>query len=90
MIEVKYQFKGNVQRDVIVRLFNVKQVRADDSSAPWDISVTILWGDEVAFNHPLAGIDPLHAVELAAKYASTYISGRAQDENGTLEPSITS
>ncbi len=90
MIELKYQFNGDIPRDVIVRLFDVKQVRADDSSAPWDISVTILWGDEVAFDHPLSGMDPLHAVELAAKYASTYISGRAQDENGTLEPSITS
>jgi hypothetical protein len=90
MIELKYQFKGTVLRDVIVRLFDIKQVRAEDSSAPWDISVTILWGDEVAFDRPLAGIDPLHAVELAAKYASTYISDRARDENGTLEPSIKS
>jgi len=90
MIELKYQFKGDKPRDITVRLGDVKQVRPDDSSAPWDISVTIMWGDEVAFDHPLAGADPLHAVELAAKYASGYINGRAQDEGGQLEPPITS
>jgi hypothetical protein len=90
MIELKYQFKRDVSRDITVRLGDVKQARADDSSAPWDISVTILWGDEVAFDQPLAGADPLHAVELAAKYASTYISGRALDEGGTLDPAIAS
>lgn len=90
MIEVRYQFKGANPRDVIIRLFDIKQARADGSSAPWDISVTILWGDEIAFDRALAGMDPLHAVELAAKFAATYISDRARDENGTLEPSITS
>ena len=70
MIELKYQFKGDKPRDITVRLGDVKQARPDDSSAPWDIGVTILWGDEKAFDHPLAGVDPLHAVELAAKYAS--------------------
>lgn len=90
MIELKYQFKGDKLIEVTVRLHDVKQVRADDSSAPWDIGVTIMWGDEVAFDKPLAGGDPLHAVELAAKYASDYIRGRAEDEGGTLEPSIVS
>jgi hypothetical protein len=90
MLELKYQFKGNTQRDITVRLGDVTQVRGTNSSSPWDIGVTILWGDEVAFDRPLAGTDPLHAVELAAKFASDYISGRARDENGTLEPSVTS
>jgi hypothetical protein len=30
----------------------------------------------------------LHAVELAGKYASDDISGRAKDEGGTLDPEI--
>lgn len=88
MIELKYQFQGDKPREIIVRLRDVRQARPDDHSAPWDIAVTIMWGDEVAFDHPLAGADPLHAVELAAKYASNYISGRAHDEGGTLEPPI--
>jgi hypothetical protein len=90
MIEQRYQFKGDKPRDITIRLGAVAQVHADDSSAPWDIRVTILWGDEVAFDRPLAGADPLHAVELAAKFASTYISDRARDEGGTLNPAITS
>ena len=45
-------------------------------------------GDEVAFDRQLAGADPLHAVELAAQFASKYIRGRAEDEGGTLEPPI--
>ncbi|WP_437722364.1 hypothetical protein [Sorangium sp. So ce861] len=89
MIEIKYRFNGDVSRDITVRLFDVKQARNDDHSAPWDIGVTITWGSEVAFNHPLAGADPLHAVELAAQFASKYIRGRAEDEGGTLEPPIT-
>jgi hypothetical protein len=88
MIELKYRFNGDKPRDITVRLFDVTKARADDSPAPWDIGVTIMWGDEKAFDHPLSGIDPLHAVELAAKYASDYISGRAKDEGGTLEPEI--
>lgn len=88
MIELNYQFKGDKPRDITVRLGDVKQTRAHDTSAPWDIGVTILWGDEKAFDHPLSGIDPLHAVELAAKFASDYISGRAKDEGGTLDPEI--
>lgn len=88
MIELKYRFKGDKPRDITVRLGDVKQARGDDHSAPWDIGVTILWGDEKAFDHPLSGIEPLHAVELAAKYASAYISGRAKDEGGTLDPEI--
>jgi hypothetical protein len=90
MIELKYRFNGDKSRDITVRLGDVKQARVDDSSAPWDIDVTIMWGDEKAFDHPLAGMGPLHAVELAAKYASDYIRGRAEDEGGTLEPEITS
>lgn len=89
MIEVKYRFNGEKPRDITVRLFDVRQARVDDTSAPWDIGVTILWGDEVAFDRPLAGADPLHAVESAAKFASDYISGRAIDEGGTLELDIT-
>ena len=88
MIELKYRFNGEKPREITVRLFDVKQARADDTPAPWDISVTILWGDDVTFDRPLAGADPLHAVELAAKYASDYIRGRAKDEGGTLEPDI--
>jgi hypothetical protein len=64
------------------------QPRGADDPAPWDISVTIVWGDEGAFDRQLAGADPLHAVELAAQFASKYIRGRAEDEGGTLEPPI--
>lgn len=89
MIELQYRFNGNMPRDITVRLFDVKQVRDADDSAPWDISVTIVWGSETAFDRPLAGADPLHAVELAAQFASKYIRGRAEDEGGMLEPPIT-
>lgn len=90
MIELTFRFKsGGTSHDVSVRLFDVKQVREVDSSAPWDISVTIMWGTEVAFDRPLSGADPLHAVELAANYAAKYLQGRAEDEGGTLEPPIT-
>lgn len=90
MLEVKYRFNGGLSRDITVRLQDIKQVRELDTSAPWDIRVTILWGDEVAFDRPLAGVDPLHAVELAAKFASSYIGDRARDEGGTIEPSALS
>ncbi|AUX25426.1 uncharacterized protein SOCEGT47_059730 [Sorangium cellulosum] len=69
-------------------MFDLKQVRSADSSAPWDISVTITWGGEIAFDRPLSGADPLHAVELAARFAASYLRGRAQDEGGTLDPPI--
>lgn len=88
MIELKYKFGGDVHQNIVVRLFDVKQVRGADDPAPWDISVTIVWGDEVAFDRQLAGADPLHAVELAAQFASKYLRGRAEDEGGTLEPPI--
>ncbi|XXT21633.1 hypothetical protein WME94_08735 [Sorangium sp. So ce429] len=88
MIELKYQFNGDSSRDITVRLFDIKKVRNNDDSAPWDINVTIVWGAEIAFDCPLAGADPLHAVELAAQFASKYIRGRAEDEGGTLEPPI--
>ncbi|WP_437965360.1 hypothetical protein WMF04_37860 [Sorangium sp. So ce260] len=88
VIEMTYKFQGNVSLDITVRLFGVKQARGDESSAPWDVSVTIVWGGEVAFDRPLSGADPLHAVELAAHFAASYIRGRAQDEGGTLEPPI--
>lgn len=88
MIELTYQFKGDVSQDITVRLFDVKKVRDADSPAPWDVSVTITWGGKIAFDRPLAGADPLHAVELAAQFAARYVRGRAQDEGGTLEPPI--
>jgi hypothetical protein len=90
MIELTFSFKsGEVSQDITVRLFDVKQVRGADSPAPWDVSVTITWGGTIAFDRPLAGSDPLHAVELAAQFAATYLHGRAQDEGGLLEPAIT-
>lgn len=79
---------GEVLEDVIVRLFDIRQARGTDAAAPWDISVTITWGGKTAFERPLAGADPLHAVELAARFAATYLRGRAEDEGGTLEPPI--
>jgi hypothetical protein len=88
MLELTYQFKGAVSQVITVRLSDVKKARDDDSSAPWDISVTIAWGDQIAFDRPLAGADPLHAVELAAQFAAKYLRGRAEDEGGTLEPPI--
>ncbi|WP_437332157.1 hypothetical protein [Sorangium sp. So ce394] len=88
MIELRYQFKGDTPKDITVRLFDVRQVRDADDPAPWGINVTIAWGAEIAFDRPLAGADPLHAVELACQFASKYIRGRAEDEGGTLEPPI--
>jgi hypothetical protein len=89
MLELTYQFKsGDVLEDITVRLRDVKQVRGADSPAPWDVHVTITWGDKIAFDRPLAGADPLHAVELAAQYAARYLRGRAEDEGGTLDPPI--
>jgi len=89
MIKLAFKFKrGDVSQDITVRLCDVRQVRSTDTPAPWDISVTIIWGGEVAFDHPLSGMDPLHAVEQAAQYAATYLSGRAHDEGGTLDPPI--
>lgn len=89
MIELTFRFKsGDVSEDISVRLSDVKQVRGDDDSAPWDIGVTITWGRMILFDRPLAGADPLHAVELAAHFAADYLRGRAQDEGGTLEPQI--
>lgn len=89
MIKLKYQFtKGDVSQEITILLFDVKQVRDADSSAPWDIGVTIIWGGKSAFDRPLAGADPLEAVKLAAQFAASYIRGRAEDEGGTLEPPI--
>ncbi len=59
--------------------------READSSAPLDISVTIRWGEQIAFDRPLSGINPLHAIELAVQFATQYLNGRAEDEGGTLE-----
>jgi hypothetical protein len=89
MLELKYQFTGHVSLDVVVRLSDIKQARPGDSSAPWDIHVSIVWGGEVAFDNPLSGVDPLHAVEVAVKFSATYINGRALDEGGSIEPPIT-
>ncbi|MFO0760750.1 MAG: hypothetical protein U0359_30005 [Byssovorax sp.] len=89
MIELSYIFeRKSVSQKVRVRLSDVKQVRASESTAPWDISLTIVWGEEIAFDRPLAGADPLHAVKLAAQFAATYLHGRAQDEGGVLNPPI--
>jgi hypothetical protein len=88
MLELTYQFKGDVSQVITVQLSDIKKVRDDDSSAPWDISMTITWGGKIAFDRPLAGADPLHAVELAAQFAARYLRGRAEDEGGTLEPPI--
>lgn len=89
MIELTFSFKsGAVSQDIAVRLFDVKQVRGTDSPAPWDVSVTITWGEEIIFDRPLAGADPLHAVKLAVQFAAKYLRDRAQDEGGTLEPPI--
>jgi hypothetical protein len=90
MLELTFVFKsGEVSQDITVRLYDVKQVRGADNPAPWDVSVTITWGGTIAFDRPLAGADPLHAVEVAAQFAARYLHGRAQDEGGMLEPSIT-
>lgn len=67
-----------------------RRARGDDQPAPWDIGLTIAWGDEIAFDHPLSGADSLHAVELAVQYAARYIHGRAEDEGGTLDPPLAS
>lgn len=89
MLQIRYKFKkGDVILDVEVRLFDVKQARDDSTSAPWDVGVTLLWGDQILFDRPLAGMDPLHAVHLAAQFAANYLHGRAADEGGTLEPTI--
>ncbi len=89
MIELTYRLtKGAVSENIAVRLSDVRRARGEESPAPWDIGVTILWGDNVAFNHPLSGVDPLHAVELAAQFASKYLAGRASDEGGVLDPPI--
>jgi len=89
MLELTYQFKrGDISEDISVRLRDVKQARGADDPAPWGIHVTITWGDQIAFDRPLAGADPLHAVELAAQYAASYLHGRAEDEGGTLDPPI--
>jgi hypothetical protein len=73
MIELKYRFHGDASRDVAVRLSDVRPARDADDPAPWVIDVTIVWGAENAFDRPLAGVDPLHAVELAAQFASKYL-----------------
>lgn len=89
MITLAFRFhNGDVSQDITVQLFDVKQARSADSPAPWDIGVTITWGGECAFDRPLSGADPLHAVELAARFATRYILGRAKDEGGTLDPPI--
>jgi hypothetical protein len=89
VIELRFQFKNkHLSKEIVVRLSDVKKARGDESPAPWDIGVTILWGGQTTFDHPLSGADPLHAIELAVQYARKYLSGRAQDEGGTLEPSI--
>ena len=59
MIELTFRFEsGDVSQEIIVALFDIKQVRDADSPAPWDVRVTITWGAEVAFDRPLAGADP--------------------------------
>ncbi len=89
MIQIPYKLtKGETTLDVQVRISDLTQARDKESSAPWDVGLTILWGDEVAFQRPLAGMDPLHAVHLAAQFAARYIRGRAEDEGGLLEPPI--
>jgi hypothetical protein len=90
VIKLKYEFrKDDVVQEITVLLFDVKQVRDAESSAPWDIGVTIMWGEKSLFDRPLSGADPLHAVELAARFASDYLRGRAEDLGGILEPPIT-
>ena len=37
MIELTYHFNSVVSQEITVRLFDVKQVRDADSSAPWDL-----------------------------------------------------
>ncbi len=89
MLEITYQFTlSDTVQLVTVRLSNVKLARSLDTSAPWDISVYISWGEEVAFDRPLSGMDPLHAIELATQFAAQYIQGRAEDAGGRLEPEI--
>lgn len=88
MIELTYTFRGPSVVAVTVRLHDVEQARPAEHPAPWDVGLTISWGAEVAFDRPLAGADPLHAVEMAASYAARYLHGRAEDEGGTLDPPI--
>lgn len=89
MLELTYQFRsGNTAQSIRVRLSDVQQTRGDDHPAPWDVGVTITWGGQIAFDRPLAGTDPLHAVEVAARFAADYLRGRAQDEGGSLEPAM--
>ncbi len=89
MMEFSYKFKkGDVVRDVEVRLLDVTLARDVSTSAPWDIHVTLRWGDQILFDRPLAGMDPLHAVHLAAQFAANYLHDRAADEGGCLEPEI--
>ena len=89
MIQLRYKLrKGDVTQDVEARLFDIKQARDASTSAPWDIHVTLLWADQVLFDRALAGMDPLHAVHLAAQFAARYFHLRAVDEGGSLEPAI--
>lgn len=89
MIQIPYELKrGELTLDILVRISDVSQARNAETSAPWDVKLTILWGEEVAFQRALAGMDPLHAVYLAAQFAAQYIHGRAEDERGTLDPPI--
>jgi hypothetical protein len=89
MIKLSFQFKkSDATEDVTVELFDVRQARGADHPAPWDVGVTIMWGAECLFNHPLSGADPLEAVRLAAQFAAVYLHGRAEDEGGTLDPEI--
>ena len=89
MCELNYKFKnGDRTQDVRARLSAPTKARDDSTSAPWDIHVTLLWGEEVLFDRPLAGMDPLHAVHLATQFAANSLHGRAVDEGGFLEPTI--
>lgn len=89
MFELNYELKnGDRTLDVRARLFAPTKARDDSTSAPWDIHVTLLWGDQVLFDRPLAGMDPLHAVHLASQFAANYLHDRAKDEGGSLEPEI--
>jgi len=89
MLQIRYKFnQGDVTLDAEARLFAPTKARDDSTSAPWDIHVTLLWGDQVLFDRPLAGMDPLHAVHLASQFAANYLHDRAKDEGGSLEPEI--
>ena len=89
MLQIRYKFKKqDITLDAEARLSAPRQARDDSTSAPWDIHVTLMWGDQVLFDRPLAGMDPLHAIHLAAQFAANYLHDRAKDEGGCLEPEI--